>query len=107
MSLGDLTEEGIEEIRSGAVTAPPLGCVIALARAFSVEPSYLVDGTGEAHFDWEVARTLSDDTIQAITLGCARLPRREKGLILGIVRQFEAMGAADASVPVIPPAEVP
>ena len=46
MSLGDLTEEGIEKIRSGALTDPTLGCVIALARAFGVEPSYLVDGGG-------------------------------------------------------------
>jgi len=50
---------------------------------------------------------LSEDTIRAIRLGCARLPRREKGLILGIVRQLEAMGAADASVPIMPPAGVP
>jgi hypothetical protein len=95
MSLGELTEEDVEGIRSGSVTDPPLSHVDALARAFGVEPSYLVDGTGEALFDGEIARALSDNTIREITLGCARLPRREKGIVLGIVRQFEAMGAND------------
>ena len=65
-----------------------------------MEPSYLVDGTGEALFDGEIARALSDGTIPEIALGCARLPRREKGIVLGIVRQFEAMGANDRTEPV-------
>ena len=47
MSLGDLTEEDVEELRSGSVTDPPLNHVVALARAFGVESSYLMDGTGE------------------------------------------------------------
>jgi hypothetical protein len=51
-----------------------LSHVIALARAFDVEPSYLVDGTGEELFDAEVARALSDDKVREIALGCARLP---------------------------------
>ena len=46
MSLGDLTEEDVEGLRSGSVTDPPLSHVVAVARAFGVEPSYLVDGTG-------------------------------------------------------------
>jgi hypothetical protein len=54
-----------------------------------------VDGTGEALFDGEIARALSDNTIREITLGCARLPRREKGIVLGMVRQIEAIGAND------------
>lgn len=60
--------------------------VVAMARAFGVEPSYLVDATGEAPFDGESARALGDEAIRAIALGCARLPWREKGVILGIVR---------------------
>ena len=47
MSLGDLSEEDVEGIRSGSVTDPRLGHMIALARVFGVEPSYLVDGYGE------------------------------------------------------------
>jgi hypothetical protein len=108
MSLGDLTEEDVEGLRSGSVADPPLSQVVALARAFGVEPSYLVDGTGEALTgDGEIARALSDNTIREIALGCARLPRREKGIVLGIVRQFEAMGANDRTEPVARSADRP
>ena len=74
MSLGDLTEEDVEGLRSGSVSDPPLSHLLALARAFGVEPSYLVDGTGEALTGGEIARALSDNTIRQIALGCARLP---------------------------------
>jgi hypothetical protein len=63
--------------------------VIALARAFGVEPSYLVDGTGEAVLDREIVEALLDDTVRAIARESARLPDRESRLVLGIVRQFE------------------
>jgi len=100
MSLGDLTEEDVEGLRSGSVSDPPLSHLLALATAFGVEPSYLVDGTGEALLGGDIARALSDNEVREIALGCARLPRREKGIVLGIVRQFEAMGANDRTEPV-------
>src|SRR3954453_9128996 len=71
MSLGELTEEDVEGLRSGSVTDPPLSHVVALARAFGVEPSYLVDGTGEALTGAEGARALTDDKVREIALGCA------------------------------------
>jgi transcriptional regulator with XRE-family HTH domain len=107
MSLCDLTEEDVEGLRSGSVTDPHLSHVVALARAFGVEPSYLVDGTGEALTGAEVARALSDDEVREIALGCARLPLREKGIILGIVRQFAAMGATERSEQATPLAGPP
>ena len=79
MSLGDLTEEDVRGLRSGSVSDLPSGHLLTLARAFGVEPSYLVDGTGEALTGGEVARALSDDTIREIALGYARLPRQERG----------------------------
>src|SRR5215204_2515759 len=78
MSLGDLAEEDVEGLRSGAIADPALSHVVALARAFGVEPSYLVNGTAEALTGGEIARALSDNTIREIALGCALLPRREK-----------------------------
>jgi hypothetical protein len=89
MSLGDLTEEDVEGLRSGSVTDPPLSHVVALARAFGVEPSYLVDGTGEEALDAEIVEALRDPTTSAIARDSARLPDRERKLVLGIVRQFE------------------
>ena len=92
-SLGELTAEGIEEVRSGAVADPPSSHLLAMARAFGVEPSYLVDGTGEAVLDAEIVEALRDDTTRAIARESAHLPDRERNLVLGIVRQFEGAGS--------------
>ena len=46
MNLGDLSEEDVEGLRSGSVSDPPLSHLLALARAFGVEPSYLVMAPG-------------------------------------------------------------
>ena len=50
---------------------------------------------------------MSDEEVRGIALGCARLPLREKGIVLGIVRQFAAMDATDRSEQVTPPREPP
>jgi hypothetical protein len=92
MSLGDLREEDVEGIRGGSVADPPLSHLLALAMAFGVEPSYLVDGTGEAVLDAEIVEALRDDTTRAIARESARLQNRERNLVLGIVRQFEVGG---------------
>lgn len=97
MSLGDLSEEDVKGLRSGSVTDPPLSHVVALARAFGVEPSYLVDGYGEAALDGEIVEALRDDTTRAIARESAHLPDREKRLVLGIVRQFEGVPSPEGS----------
>jgi hypothetical protein len=43
MSVGALTEEVVEGIRTGAISDPTVGQVAALAVVFGVEPSCLVD----------------------------------------------------------------
>jgi hypothetical protein len=43
MTLGDLSEEEVERIRTGDVSDPTVGQVAALASVFGVEPSYLLD----------------------------------------------------------------
>lgn len=95
MSLGDLTEEDVEGLRSGSLADPPLSHLLALARAFGVEPSYLVDGTGEAVLDAEIVEALRDDTTRTIARESARLRDRERKLVLGIVRQFEGAGSRE------------
>ena len=89
MSLGDLAEEDVEGLRSGSIADPALSHVVALARAFGVESSYLVDGTGEAVLDREIVEALRDDSTRAIARQSARLRDRKKKLVLGIVWQFE------------------
>jgi hypothetical protein len=50
MTLGDLSEEDVEKIRTGADSDPTVGQVAALAGVFGVEPSYLLD-RGEPVYD--------------------------------------------------------
>jgi hypothetical protein len=93
MSLGDLSEEDVEAIRTGAVGDPTVSQVVALAGVFGVEPSYLLD-RGEPVFDGELVEALRDGAVREATCRISRLPERERLLVLGIVQQF---GGSDAS----------
>jgi transcriptional regulator with XRE-family HTH domain len=88
MSVGGLTEEEVEGIRSGTISDPSVGQVSTLAAAFGVEPSYLVDRKEPPLLDAELLEGLSDETTREITREALRLPERERGIVLGIVRQF-------------------
>src|SRR5215212_6072183 len=85
MTLGDLSEEDVEKIRTGAISDPTVGQLGALASVFGVEPSHLLDGAEPP---------LRDEDVQAITRESSRLPDRERRLVLGIVRQFRDQRAA-------------
>jgi hypothetical protein len=89
MSAGVLTEEDVKGIRSGRISDPLVSQVAALAAVFGVPPSYLLDRSKESSvLDEEVLETLADETAGAILRESARLPEREKEIVLGIVRQF-------------------
>ncbi len=93
MSAGTLTEEEVEGMRTGEVPAPTVGQVAALAAVFGVPTSYLVDRKGQPVLDEEALAALSDETAAAILKESARLPEREKRIVLGVVREFgEAPG---------------
>src|SRR5215212_7123228 len=66
MTLGDLSEEDVEGMRSGAIGDPTVGQVVALASVFGVEPSYLLD-RGEPLFDEELVGALRDEDVRDIT----------------------------------------
>lgn len=90
MSAGDLSEEDVEGIRTGRAADPSVGQVVALAAAFGVEPSYLLDrGKDPSVLDSELVTALKDETVRAITRVSSRLPVREREMTLGIVSQFE------------------
>jgi transcriptional regulator with XRE-family HTH domain len=92
MSLGFLSEEDVEGMRDGSVPNPPLDQVLALADAFGVHPSYLVDRGKEVPLlDEEILDALRDDTVRAIARESVRLAGRERKMIFGIVRQFEGV----------------
>jgi transcriptional regulator with XRE-family HTH domain len=88
MTLGDLSEEEVERIRTGAVSDPTVGQVAALASVFGVEPSYLLDRGEPSLLDEELVQALRDGDVQDITRESSRLPDGERRLVLGIVRQF-------------------
>jgi transcriptional regulator with XRE-family HTH domain len=88
MTLGDLSEEDVERIRTGAVSDPSVGQVAALASVFGVEPSYLLDRGKPSLLDEELVKALRDEDVRNITRETSRLPEGERRLVLGIVRQF-------------------
>jgi hypothetical protein len=89
MSAGHLTVEDVEGIRTGKFTDPSVGLVAALAAAFGVTPSYLLDrGKESSVLDEEVMQALADETSAAILKESVSLTQREKEIVLGIVRQF-------------------
>jgi transcriptional regulator with XRE-family HTH domain len=88
MSAGSLMEGEVEGIRTGRIADPTVGQVAALAAVFGVEPSYLVDRKEPPTLDEETLDALADDTANAILRESARLPERERGIVLGVVRQF-------------------
>jgi transcriptional regulator with XRE-family HTH domain len=101
MSAGDLTEGDLEGIRGGEIADPLVSQLTALAAAFGVPPSYLLDrGREPPVLDEKMLDALADETAGAILKESARLPEREKRLVLGIVRQFsDQLGAADRKHP--------
>jgi hypothetical protein len=94
MTLGDLSEEDIERMRTGANSDPTVGQVAALASVFGVEPSYVLDRGEPPLLDEELVQALRDEDVRDITRESSRLPDGERRLVLGIVRQFRDQKAA-------------
>ena len=88
LSAGDLTEEEVEDIRTGKIADPTVGQVVVLAAVFGVEPSYLVDLREPPTLDAELLEGLADETTCEVTREALRLPERERNIVLGIMRQF-------------------
>jgi transcriptional regulator with XRE-family HTH domain len=88
MTLGDLSEDDVESIRTGAIGDTTVGQVAALASVFGVEPSHILDRGERALLDEELVQALRDGDVRDITRECSQLPDREQQLVLGIVRQF-------------------
>ena len=96
MSAGDLTEEEVEDIRTGEIPDPSVSQVVALAEVLGVQPSYFLDRQEPPPLDEEVVEALRNETVVTILRESMRLPDRDRRIILGIVRQFHQQ-AGDAS----------
>jgi transcriptional regulator with XRE-family HTH domain len=96
MSLGDLSEEHVAQIRSGELTNPSMNQVVALADVFGVHPSYFLDTARKAPLlDEEAMRIFQDETVSAIAHKSLHLPGRERQMILNIIQQFEDTQGAE------------
>ena len=67
MTMGDLSEEGVERIRTGALSDPSVGQVAVLAGVFGVEPSYLLAREDPPLLDEELVQALRDEDVRDIT----------------------------------------
>jgi transcriptional regulator with XRE-family HTH domain len=88
MALGDLSEEEVGEVRSGSVGDPTAKQISALAGVFGVEPSYLLDRREPPLLDEELVQALRDEDVRDVARRMASLPKREREIVLGIVRQI-------------------
>jgi DNA-directed RNA polymerase specialized sigma24 family protein len=73
-----------------------VGQVAALAAVFSVPASYLADRKGQPTLDAETPAALAEETVAAILRESARLPEREKRVVLGVERDFESQHDAES-----------
>jgi transcriptional regulator with XRE-family HTH domain len=95
-SLGDLTEQEVEGIRTGAIANPSVAQVIALSDVFGVHPSYFIDrGKKPPVIDREAMEILRDKTVSAIAHKSLHLPGRERRMILSLIQQLEDMSGTD------------
>jgi transcriptional regulator with XRE-family HTH domain len=96
MSLGDLTKEEVEGIRTGKIPNPSVDQVVAMASVFGIHPSYFLDRGGKPPIiDREAMEIFRDETVSAIAHKSLHLSGREKQMILSIIRQFEDMHEVD------------
>jgi transcriptional regulator with XRE-family HTH domain len=87
-TVGDLSEDDVERIRTGALSDPTMSQIVALASVFGVEPAYFLNRGAPPLLDEELVEALRDEDVRDITRESSRLPDGERRLVLGIVRQF-------------------
>jgi transcriptional regulator with XRE-family HTH domain len=89
MTLGDLTEEDVEGIRTGALENPTMRQVVALAEAFGVHPSYFLDtGSEPALLGEQELDALGDKRARAILNESMGLSEREKDMVLDMIQHL-------------------
>jgi hypothetical protein len=77
-------------LRKGRIKSPGHDKMAAIAKAMGFPPgAWFEEGEGnEPALDWGLAGALRDEVIRDTVREMSRLSRRERRLVLGIVRQF-------------------
>ena len=82
----------VTNLRKGRIKSPGHDKMAAIAKAMGFPPAaWFEDGT-DSDLDWGLAGALRDETIRDTVREMSRLSKRERRLVLGIVRQFENPG---------------
>ena len=96
MSLGDLTEEEVEGIRTGRIGNPTVAQVLALSEVFGVDPSYLLDrGKEPPLLDEEALRALGDQRSRLLLHKSLGLSDGEKDMLIDMVERLGNLRNAD------------
>jgi ABC-type histidine transport system ATPase subunit len=75
-------------LKKGCINSLGYQKMVAIAKAMGFPPAaWFEDGTDSA-LDWGLAGALRDETVRDTVREMSRLSKREKRLVLGIVRQF-------------------
>ena len=89
MSLGDLSEDEVEGIRTGALENATISQVVALAEAFGVHPSYFLDtGKKPALLGEQEISALGDQRAREILNKSLSLSDREKDMVLDMIQHL-------------------
>ena len=96
MSLGDLTEEEVEGIRTGRIGNPTVAQVLALSEVFGVDPSYFLDrGREPPLLDEEALRALGDQRSRLLLHKSLGLSDGEKDMLIDMVERLGNLRNAD------------
>ena len=89
MSLGDLTEDEVEGIRTGTLENPAINQVVALAEVFGVHTSYFLEtGKKPALLGEREMNALGDRRSRAILSESLDLSDREKDMVLDMIQHL-------------------
>ena len=85
----------VTNLSKGRIESPGYEKMAAIANAMDFPPAawFEEDAGEEPALDWGLAGVLRDETIRDTAREMSRLSKRERRLVLGIVRQFEDQGA--------------
>ena len=80
----------VTNLSKGRIKSPGHDKMAAIANAMGFPPAawFEADAGEEPELDWGLAGALRDETIRDTVREMSRLPKRERRLVLGIVRQF-------------------
>ena len=93
---GLVTRSYFVNLRKGRIRSPGHDKLAAIAKAMGFPPEAWFEESAntEQELDWGLAGALRDETIRDTVREMSRLSRRERRLVLGIVRQFGDREAA-------------